>query len=61
MEEAIEEWRSRARNPDILQDIMDGEVWRTIPGPDGKPFFDNDPNRTSIEELRIGITIGFDG
>lgn len=60
MEEAIEEWRSRERNSDVMHDIMDGEVWRTVPGPDGKPFFDNGHNRRS-EELRIGITIGFDG
>lgn len=61
MEKAVEEWRTRRRIPGFKQDIMDGEVWRTIPGPDGKPFFDNDPERASKDELRIGITIGFDG
>ncbi len=29
----------------VLTDIMDGEKWKTVEGPDGRPFFDNDPNR----------------
>ncbi len=45
----------------VLTDIMDGEKWKTVEGPDGRPFFDNNPNRESKDELRIAVTLGFDG
>ena len=61
MEEAIDAWRYRERKDGIMLDIMDGKVWRTLPGPDGLPFFDNDLERRSKDELRIGVTMGFDG
>ncbi|KAH9917859.1 hypothetical protein B0H21DRAFT_827671 [Amylocystis lapponica] len=39
----------------------DGNLWKTLPGPDGKLFFDNRPDREDPSELRIGVTLGFDG
>jgi hypothetical protein len=41
--------------------IMDGKIWKTIAGCDGKPFFDNRPDQEHSDELRIGVTLGFDG
>ncbi|TDL17694.1 hypothetical protein BD410DRAFT_807179 [Rickenella mellea] len=61
MEDALDAWRTREQQPGILRDIMDGEVWKTIKGADGKRFFDNDANRPDADELRIGITLVFDG
>lgn len=61
MEDMLDGWRSKRRRDGILDDIMDGEVWRTLEGPDGQPFFDNSPNRTRPDELRIGLTLLFDG
>ena len=40
---------------------MDGRVWKTLPGHDGKSFFDNSPDRSESDKLQIGITLGFDG
>ena len=61
MEGAIEEWRTRSREPRILQDTMDSQLWCTIPAPGGKPNHDNRLKRASKDEPRIGITLGFDG
>lgn len=61
MEKTLDEWRSRKHRDGTMYDIMDGEVWKTIPGHDSKPFFDNSPDRECQDELRIGITMGFDG
>ncbi|KAI0071007.1 hypothetical protein K474DRAFT_1701852 [Panus rudis PR-1116 ss-1] len=58
---ACEEWRFRKENPGVRSSIQDGEVWKDLKGPDGKAFFDNSPNRENAEELRIGVTLGFDG
>ncbi|EMD34886.1 hypothetical protein CERSUDRAFT_75776 [Gelatoporia subvermispora B] len=61
MESDLDRWRTHATTPGILERIQDGNVWRTLPGPDGDPFFDNTPNRPHQDELRIGVIIGFDG
>ncbi|TDL16353.1 hypothetical protein BD410DRAFT_640761 [Rickenella mellea] len=61
MEEALDAWRTREQQSGILRDIMDGEVWKTIKGADGRLFFDNNADRPDADELRIGITLGFDG
>ncbi|KAI0038184.1 hypothetical protein FA95DRAFT_1505991 [Auriscalpium vulgare] len=60
-EKLCDEWRRREQVPNKKMCIQDGEIWNTLPGPDGKPFFDNSDDRTCKEELRIGITLGFDG
>lgn len=61
IEKKIDEWRTAERKEGELRDIMDGEIWKTLPGPDGRLFFDNDPNRESKDELRIALTLGVDG
>jgi len=61
MEEACEAWCTETTRPGFKTTIMDGKIWKTIAGCDGKPFFDNRPDRDHSDELRIGITIGFDG
>ncbi|KLO05018.1 hypothetical protein SCHPADRAFT_896602 [Schizopora paradoxa] len=60
-EDACDAWRSKLPTPGVLADITDGEKWKTIAGPDGKPFFDNDPHRESKDELCLAVTLGFDG
>jgi hypothetical protein len=61
VEEACDAWRSQETRPGYKSTIMDGNIWKTLPGADKKPFFDNDPNRESANELRLGILLGFDG
>lgn len=61
MEELIESWRTWVRTPGILEDIMDGAVWKSLKAHDGSLFFDNHPNRLNSTELRIGITVCIDG
>ena len=62
VEDALDAWRSRSRSADgTLRDIMDGQVWQELKDPDGNLFFNNDPRREDKDELRIGITLGFDG
>ncbi|KAG2742653.1 hypothetical protein P692DRAFT_20879248 [Suillus brevipes Sb2] len=56
-EQACTSWKSRLTVPSELKDISDGEVWKTIQGPDQKPFF-SDPDDN--EELRIGVTMSLD-
>lgn len=56
-EQACTSWKSRLTVPGELKDISDGEVWKTIQGPDQKPFF-SDPD--DDEELRIGVTMSLD-
>ncbi|KAG1764630.1 hypothetical protein EDD22DRAFT_978989 [Suillus occidentalis] len=41
--------------------IQDGKIWQTLHGSDGKLFFDNSSECSSSDELRIGITLSFDG
>ncbi|KAI0038536.1 hypothetical protein FA95DRAFT_1505463 [Auriscalpium vulgare] len=60
-EQLCDEWRRRARTAGKKSCIQDGEVWNTLPGPDGRPFFENTDGRPHSDELRIGITLGFDG
>lgn len=50
-------WKQRERKTGQQLDIMDGELWQSLEGPDGKLFFD--PNDQS-GELRIGVTLGID-
>ena len=54
-------WRDESPHPGMKTRLQDGQVWRTVPGPDGVPFFDNTPDRPNADELRIGILLGFDG
>ena len=45
----------------VLEDIMDGAVWKSLKAPDGSLFTDNNPDRVHPHELRIGLTMGFNG
>lgn len=62
MEEELDKWR---KDPPFdgknYRRIQDGAIWRTIRGKDGERFFDNRPGRANAAELRIGVTMGFDG
>lgn len=54
----LEEWKHQPPSaPGQLHNIQDGQVWKSILGPNGKPFFD--PNDTS-GELRLGVTFSLD-
>lgn len=61
IEKEVDQWRKDQSPPGIRTCIQDGEVWKSLHGADGKLFFDNSPDRSDQDELRIGITLGFDG
>lgn len=61
MERELDSWRSLPPDPDRLRCVQDGAIWRTILGPDNSPFFDNSDERQNRDELRLGVTLGFDG
>lgn len=61
MEKDLDRWRHQSPDPLCLRCVQDGEIWRTIEGPDKRPFFDNSPDRIDADELRLGVTLGFDG
>ena len=54
-------WRSEPSVPGLKSRIQDGRVWQTAPAHGGGLFFDNCEGRAAPEELRLGITLGFDG
>ena len=54
-------WRTECSVPGIKSRIQDGRVWQTAPAHGGGLFFDNSQDREAPEELRLGITLGFDG
>ena len=61
IEKELDKWRDTPSNDGLYTRIQDGNVWRTIEGPDGRPFFDNTFNRPNANELRIGVIMGYDG
>ncbi|THH29183.1 hypothetical protein EUX98_g5001, partial [Antrodiella citrinella] len=61
MEAELDKWRIRSPQTDNLTCIQDGRIWKTLPGPDDRPFFENSSERPDPSELRIGVTMGFDG
>ncbi|OCH83767.1 hypothetical protein OBBRIDRAFT_742729 [Obba rivulosa] len=61
MESDLDQWRNEDTTPGQLRRIQDGQIWQTLSGPDGHPFFDNSDDRPNSSELRVGISIGFDG
>lgn len=61
MEDEIDAWRTRPHTRGKLDSIQDGRIWSTIPGHDGRPFFENGEDRPDPDELRIGITMNYDG
>lgn len=61
-EKVCDEWRREAPTPGKTTRIQDGDIWKTLPDPtNNRPFFDNDAARPDADELRIGVTLGFDG
>jgi hypothetical protein len=60
IEEQLEQWRTIPRTPDNLTDVFDGDICKTIPGADGRPFFENPRPAGQPPELRIGLTLGAD-
>jgi hypothetical protein len=42
-------------------DISDGKIWNEIKGHDGRLFFENGDDRPDPDELRLGLTMNFDG
>ena len=66
IEELLDEWHTLPDcHPElgIFQDIFDGHVARSLLGPDGCPFFHNEPEDRMNGpggELRIGLTLGTD-
>lgn len=63
IEDLLDAWRDRTPNraDTELLNIMDGRVWKTLNAHDGGLFFDTNPEHASKDELRIGLTLGFDG
>ena len=51
------DWRLQAFSNGIYTDIMDGCIWRTMRGADGRLFFDEPDDKM---EVRIGVTISLD-
>ncbi|GJF00598.1 hypothetical protein PsYK624_168910 [Phanerochaete sordida] len=62
MENELDKWRDEPPfDGKNLRRVQDGEIWRTVPGPDKLPFFANSQATRRPPELRIGVTLGFDG
>ncbi|EKM61709.1 uncharacterized protein PHACADRAFT_82310 [Phanerochaete carnosa HHB-10118-sp] len=57
MEAELDKWHDTPTEPGRLRRVQDGEIWKTIKGVDRTLFFDN----AHTVELRIGVTMGFDG
>ncbi|KZT04236.1 uncharacterized protein LAESUDRAFT_629493, partial [Laetiporus sulphureus 93-53] len=64
LEESIDSWRLKGEpRPGAMRGVYDGKLWSSLPGPPGQsqPFFYNGPDRLDPTELRIAVTISFDG
>ena|SRR5882762_5257451 len=61
VEEALDAWRTRKHHSHKLMDISDGRIWDEIRGHDGWLFFENGSNRPDPDELRLALTMNFDG
>ena len=62
MEHELDKWRSRTHREGKLDCMQDGRIWGSLPGPSEEGlFFDNTEARAAPSELRIGVTLGFDG
>ncbi|KAI0093118.1 hypothetical protein BDY19DRAFT_902918 [Irpex rosettiformis] len=63
MEESLDSWRTKSRQPGVYQDIFDGAVTKNLLGPDGRPFFINsgpEHAKGPNGELRLGASWGAD-
>ncbi|GBE84457.1 hypothetical protein SCP_0604360 [Sparassis crispa] len=58
MDKEVVAWETEPSLPGRYSRIMDGDVWKTLPGPDKKPFFSKDESR--LPEIRIGVSMSLD-
>lgn len=57
MVEKMDAWRTRDRSdPNKLEDMMDGRVWKDLKDPKNEPFFGEQVK----DEVRIGLTVHLD-
>lgn len=54
---AVTSWKKRPRNHRDFQCMQDGDVWNTIKGPDGDPFFSRSEHE---KEIRLGVSLSLD-
>jgi hypothetical protein len=58
IEPHLDSWRNTADHDDgLFKDIMDGDVWKTIDGPNQEAFFNA---QTEGQEIRLGLTMSLD-
>jgi hypothetical protein len=58
IEPHLDSWRNTAdRDDGLFKDIMDGDVWKTIDGPNQEAFFNA---QTEGQEIRLGLTMSLD-
>ena len=60
IEAVVDSWRTKLRTAGKYTDHFDGDVCKTLEGPDGLPFFRPDLRELPDGELRIGVTLGVD-
>lgn len=53
----VNKWKTREGKRREWGSMQDGNVWKTIEGPDGRPFFFG-PEANG--EIRIGVTFSLD-
>lgn len=54
---AVNAWKNRSRIPGLMASMQDGNVWKTIKGPDGNRFFFG---AQADREIRLGVTFSLD-
>lgn len=61
IEEALDAWQTKGTDPDKIQSMADGRIWKEIQGADGHLFFENGSEWPDPSELQIGVTVNYDG
>jgi hypothetical protein len=57
MVSAVNAWKTRRTVAGELRSMQDGNIWKTLRGHDGDPFFFSP---SSEEEIRLGLTFSLD-
>ncbi|KAK7034237.1 hypothetical protein R3P38DRAFT_2466619, partial [Favolaschia claudopus] len=57
MFQAMNAWKTRLVVPGEMRSMQDGEVWKSIKGPDGESFFHGP---SAEKEIRVGVTLSLD-
>ena len=60
MEDQLDHWRKKQRQPGVYKDMFDGRISKELCGADGLPFFRHDLQEMPDGELRLGVTLGAD-